>query len=100
MYDESFSFTPDFLTKNGQAWFPIMGEFHYSRYPNELWRESLLKMKAGGVTIVSSYVIWIHHEEEKGVWDWSGQKDLRAFVQQIKECGLYTIFRIGPWSHA
>ena len=100
MYDESFSYTPDFLTKNGQAWFPIMGEFHYSRYPNKLWRESLLKMKAGGVNIVSSYVIWIHHEEEKGVWDWSGQKDLRAFVQQIKECGLYMILRIGPWSHA
>lgn len=100
MYDESFSFTPDFLTKNGQAWFPIMGEFHYSRYPQKFWRESLLKMKAGGVNIVSSYVIWIHHEEEKGVWDWSGQKDLRAFVQQIKECGLYMILRIGPWSHA
>ncbi len=100
MYDESFSYTPDFLTKNGQAWFPIMGEFHYSRYPQKFWRESLLKMKAGGVTIVSSYVIWIHHEEEKGVWDWSGQKDLRAFVQQIKECGLYMILRIGPWSHA
>lgn len=100
MYDESFSYTPDFLTKNGQAWFPIMGEFHYSRYPNELWRESLLKMKAGGVNIVSSYVIWIHHEEEKGVWDWSGQKDLREFVSQIKECGLYMILRIGPWSHA
>ena len=100
MYDESFSYTPDFLTKNGQAWFPIMGEFHYSRYPQKFWRESLLKMKAGGVNIVSSYVIWIHHEEEKGVWDWSGQKDLRAFVQSIKECGLYMILRIGPWSHA
>lgn len=100
MFDESFSYTPGFLTKNGQAWFPIMGEFHYSRYPKELWRESLLKMKAGGVNIVSSYVIWIHHEEEKGAWDWSGQKDLRAFVRQIKECGLYMILRIGPWSHA
>ena len=100
MYDETFSYNPRHLTKNGKAWFPIMGEFHYSRYPQKFWKESLLKMKAGGVTIVSSYVIWIHHEEIKNEWDWSGQKDLRAFVQAIKECGLYMILRVGPWSHA
>jgi hypothetical protein len=40
-----------------------MGEFHYSRYPESEWESEILKMKAGGVQIVSTYVIWIHHEE-------------------------------------
>lgn len=100
MFDETFSYTSQYLTKNQKPWFPIMGEFHYSRFAKEFWKESILKMKAGGVTIVSSYVIWIHHEEIKDQWDWSGQRDLRAFVQTIKECGLHMILRVGPWSHA
>ena len=49
----AYGFTPEYLTKDGQPWFPLMGEMHYSRYPAEYWRESLLKMKAGGVDIVS-----------------------------------------------
>src|SRR5262252_11249986 len=52
-----------YLTKDGKTWLPVMGEFHYSRYPDQYWEEELLKMKAGGVEIVATYVFWIHHEE-------------------------------------
>lgn len=95
----AYGFTPEYLTKDGQPWFPLMGEMHYSRYPAEYWRESLLKMKAGGVDIVSTYVIWIHHEEIEGAWDFSGNRDLRRFVQTCGECGLTLMLRIGPWIH-
>lgn len=96
----TFSFTKDYLTKNGEPWFPVMGEIHYSRYPHQFWKESLLKMKAGGVTVISSYALWIHHEEIENQWDFEGDKNLRAFVETVKECGLYMILRIGPWCHA
>jgi beta-galactosidase len=89
-----------YLTLNGKPWLPIMGEFHYSRYPEELWERELLKMKAGGVQIVASYVIWIHHEEVEGTFDWSGQRNLRRFVELAQKHGLYAYPRIGPWSHA
>jgi beta-galactosidase len=51
------------------------------------WREELLKMKAGGITIVSTYVFWIHHEEVEGQWDWTGNHDLREFVRLAGEVG-------------
>ena len=95
-----FSYTPQYLTRNGEPWFPIMGEIHYSRYPEQFWKDSILKMKAGGVNIVSAYTIWIHHEEIENEWDFEGQKNLRKFVETIQECGLYMILRVGPWSHA
>jgi hypothetical protein len=95
----SYGFTPDYLTKDGKAWFPVMGEIHYSRYPEAYWKESLYKMKAGGVDVVSTYVIWIHHEEVEGVRDFSGNRNLRAFVETCAECGLKLMLRIGPWSH-
>jgi hypothetical protein len=87
------------LLFDGQPVFPVMGEIHYARVPQAEWREELLKMKAGGVDIVATYVFWIHHEEIKGQWDWSGQRDLRKFVQTCGELGLKVVVRCGPWCH-
>lgn len=95
-----YSYDNKSLFKDGKRWFPIMGEIHYSRYPDCDWKEALLKMKEGGVDIVSSYVIWIHHEEIENQFDWTGWRNLRKFVETIKECGLTMILRIGPWVHA
>lgn len=88
-----------YLTLDGKPWLPVMGEFHFSRYPEQYWEEELLKMKAGGVQIVATYLFWIHHEEIEGQFDWSGQRDLRRFIQLCQKHGLYVFLRIGPWSH-
>jgi beta-galactosidase len=88
-----------FLTLDGTPWFPVMGEFHFSRYPESEWEQELLKMKAGGVQIVSTYLFWIHHEEIKGQFDWAGRRDLRQFVELCAKHGLYVWLRVGPWAH-
>ena len=88
-----------YLTMDGKPWLPVMGEFHYSRYPERYWEEEVLKMKAGGVQIVSTYVFWIHHEEVEGQFDWSGQRNLRKFVELCAKHGMYVYPRIGPWDH-
>ncbi len=88
-----------YLTLNGEPWLPVMGEFHYSRYPADRWEEEILKMKAGGVQIVATYVFWIHQEEVEGKFDWSGQRDLRRFVELCAKHGMYVYPRIGPWAH-
>jgi beta-galactosidase len=88
-----------YLLKDGAPWFPVMGEFHYARYPESGWEEELLKMKAGGVEIVSTYIFWIYHEETEGQFDWTAQRDLRRFVQLCAKHGLYVWIRVGPWAH-
>jgi hypothetical protein len=97
---ETIGANSQFLTRNGKPWLPVMGEFHYSRYAEAEWEPELLKMKAEGVNVVSTYVIWIHHEETEGKFDWSGQRDLRRFVALCGKHGLYVFVRIGPWAHA
>jgi hypothetical protein len=99
MSEIKYGFTNKYLTENGKPWFPIMGEFHFSRYPSEYWEESIYKMKAGGVTVLSTYVFWIYHEEVENEYDFSGDKDLRAFVETVKKCGMRMFLRIGPWCH-
>ena len=89
-----------YLTRQGQPWLPVMGEFHYTRSPADTWAAELRKMKAAGVDIVSSYVIWNHHEELPGQFNWQGNRDLRRFVQLAAQAGLKVIVRVGPWAHA
>ena len=95
----SYGFTTKYLTKDGQPWFPVMGEIHFSRYRAELWEESLRKMKAGGLSIASVYVIWIHHEEEEGTFDFTGSRNLRGFLEAAKKVGISVFLRLGPWVH-
>ncbi len=95
----SFSFTPNYLTRDGRPWFPLMGEFHYSRVNAADWETELLKMRSGGIDIVSTYCIWIHHEEIRGEYLFSGNRDLRRFLETARRCGLLVFLRIGPWAH-
>jgi hypothetical protein len=89
-----------YLLRDGQPWLPVMGEFHYTRVPSQYWDEELAKVKASGVDIVSIYVIWQHHEERDGQFDWRGDRDLRHFVELCGKHKLYVFLRPGPWVHA
>ncbi|HEX3045643.1 MAG TPA: beta-galactosidase [Bacillota bacterium] len=88
-----------YLELNGRPFFGIAGEFHYSRYPSSDWEKELLKMRAAGINIVSTYIFWNHHEEEEGVFRWDGDRNIRRFVDLCAKCDLYVILRIGPFCH-
>jgi hypothetical protein len=88
-----------FFTIKNKPVLPVMGEFHFSRYPRQYWEEEILKMKACGINIIATYIFWIHHEEIEGQWDWSGDKDLRHFVKLCAKNDLYVFPRIGPYAH-
>ncbi|MGA3159997.1 MAG: beta-galactosidase [Terracidiphilus sp.] len=88
-----------YLLRDGKPWIPVMGEFHYTRYPETYWEEEILKMKASGVDVISTYVFWIHHEEIEGQFNWSGQRNLRKFAELCARHGMLLYPRIGPWAH-
>lgn len=96
---ESFGFTNYYMTRNGKPFIPVVGEFHFSRFSYLQWEEELLKMKAGGVHIVATYVFWNFHEEIEGVFDWSGNRNLRHFIDLCAKLDYPLILRIGPFCH-
>ncbi len=49
-------------------------------------------MKSTGVNIVSTYVLWVLHEEFEGRQNWTGRNDLRQFVKLCDEIGLKVHF--------
>ena len=96
---ERIAVTSRYLERAGRPWIGVMGEYHFSRDSRARWRAELAKMKAGGVGIVATYVIWIYHEEIEGQFDFRGDLDLRGFLTACKEQGLDVLLRIGPWTH-
>ena len=56
-------------------------------------------MKAGGVDLVATYLIWILHEERRGERRWDAHLDVRRFVETARAAGLEVVLRIGPWAH-
>ena len=87
------------LIISGRRVIPVMGEIHYSRIPAAEWKGEVRKMKDGGVTIIATYVFWNHVEEQEGIFNWSGQRDLRRFLEICKEEELPVILRVGPFCH-
>ena len=93
------SFNNYYMERNGRPWFAISGEFHYSRMDDRRWEDEIIKMRMGGVNIISTYLFWNHIEEEEGIFDFSGQRNLRKFVQLCAKHGMDVILRIGPFAH-
>ena len=88
-----------FLTLDGKPFFAVSGEFHFSRGDARRWEDEIIKMRMGGINVVSTYLFWNHIEEAEGVFDFSGSRDVRRFVQLCGKHGLYVILRVGPFDH-
>ncbi|MFD7307464.1 beta-galactosidase [Promicromonospora sp. NPDC059942] len=91
--------TDRYVERDGRPWFPVMGEYHFSRDRPERWETELRTMRSGGVTVVATYLLWIVHEEVRGQVRWDGPRDLRRFVETAGRAGLDVVLRIGPWAH-
>ena len=89
----------DGLIISGKRVVPVMGEIHFSRIPADEWEAEIKKMKDGGVTMLANYVFWNHHENNEGVFDWSGNNNLRKFLEICKKYDMPVIVRMGPFCH-
>ncbi len=76
----------------------IGGEFHYFRAKRREWEDRIKKIKAAGFNMVSTYIPWIVHERNEGVFDFkNGEKDLYYFLELVKAYGLFCLVRPGPY---
>ncbi|XP_066045404.1 beta-galactosidase-like [Chamaea fasciata] len=83
--------------KDGALFRYISGSIHYARVPRPAWRDRLLKMYMSGLSTVQVYVPWNYHETLPGVYDFSGNRDVEAFLDLTAELGLLVILRPGPY---
>lgn len=96
---EELGFTNYYMTVDGKPFYGVCGEFHYIRCDERYWEDGIIKMKMGGVNIVSTYLFWNLHEELEGQFDWTGCRNVRRFLELCRKHDVYAIIRIGPFDH-
>ena len=82
---------------NGQRFFIASAGMEYARVPRELWADRLMRLKRAGFNCTEFYTFWNYHEPQSGQFDFSGNRDLDAYLKLAKSLGLYAIARVGPY---
>ena len=82
---------------DGKPFIVKAAELHYARIPREYWDHRIKMCKALGMNAICAYVFWNYHEPQQGVWDFSGNHDLAAFMELCKKNGMWVIVRPGPY---
>ena len=93
----TISFDGQSLIIDGKRIWLVSGSIHYARVPRGLWRDRIRAAKQAGLNCIETAVFWNYHETKPGVFDFTGERDLRAFVQTIAQEGMYCILRPGPF---
>ncbi len=82
---------------NGEPFVVKAAEVHYPRIPRPYWEHRIQMCKALGMNTLCLYVFWNIHEQQEGVFDFTENNDLRAFIQLAQKNGMYIILRPGPY---
>ncbi len=82
---------------NGEPYVVKAAELHYPRIPKEYWDQRIKLCKALGMNTICLYTFWNSHEPREDEFDFTGQNDLRAFVELCKDNGMKVILRPGPY---
>ena len=72
-------------------------ELHYTRIPREYWAHRIAMCKALGMNAICMYIFWNIHEQEPGVFDFTGQNDIAEFCREAQKQGMEVIVRPGPY---
>ena len=86
---------------NGKREMIVSGEIHYYRLEKSEWQDRITKLKESGCNAVASYIPWLCHEEEEGVFDLNGWErenlDVEGFIDLCAANDLYFVARPGPF---
>lgn len=82
---------------NGERMLLACGSVHYPRSTRTMWPLLLQRSKALGLNTITSYVFWNVHETSRGVYNFSGERDLGHFIDLCQQQGLAVFLRVGPY---
>ncbi len=82
---------------NGKPFVVKAAEIHYPRIPQAYWEHRIKMCKALGMNTICIYIFWNIHEQQEGVFDWSGNNNVAEFCRLAQKHGMYVIVRPGPY---
>ncbi|GIG30399.1 beta-galactosidase [Cellulomonas marina] len=93
----SVALTAAGLVVDGEPQVLLCASLFPFRLPREEWAARLAQVRASGYRAVDVYVPWNFHELAPGRWDFSGRRDVGAFLDLAADAGLAVVARPGPY---
>ncbi len=85
------------LTLDGRDEVLLCASMFPFRIPREEWKQRLDAVRESGYQVIDVYLPWNFHELSPGEWDFTGRRDVGAFLDLAHEAGLTVIARPGPY---
>lgn len=82
---------------HGKSVVLLCSSLFYFRLPRNRWEERIRTLKGLGYNTMDVYFPWNFHETRPGYFDFSGEKDVDAFLALCQKYGMYVIARPGPY---
>ena len=93
----ALTFDQSSVILNGRRVLISCGEMHYPRSTRAMWPTLLKRSGALGLNTVATYVFWNFHETSRGIFDFSGERDLGLFLDLCQQHELSVFLRVGPY---
>lgn len=93
----SITFDAQSFVLDGKRVWLVGGTVEYTSLPRAAWADRLASAKAAGINCVTTSVVWARHEQRAGQFDFTGDNDLRHFLELVGSAGMYALLRLGPY---
>lgn len=85
-----------FMVDGKRVWL-VSGRVPYARLPRDQWASRIQAAKNAGLNTIETPVFWNRHEPRPGRFEFTGENDLRHFIDLVGKAGMYCILGIGPY---
>ncbi len=85
-----------FMLDGRRVWL-ASGSINSARVPREEWPDRIQLARHAGLNCIETPIFWARHEPRQGQFDFSGDNDIRKFVELVGQAGMYCILRPGPF---
>ena len=85
-----------FMVDGRRVWL-ASGRIPYARIPRASWAARIAQAKWAGLNCVETPVFWNRHEVRAGRFDFTGDNDLRHFIDLCGKAGMFVILGLGPF---
>ncbi|MEM7682742.1 MAG: beta-galactosidase [Planctomycetota bacterium] len=90
------SFDGQSLALDGRRLWLLSGEIDFTAATADQWPALLATARQAGLNTIATRVAWHDHEAQPGRFDFTGDLNLRRFVELAADEGLWVILRPGP----
>lgn len=88
--------TPTFLFGGDVQYFRVRDERFDAAKTQAMWEDTLARMQAARMNLLTTYFPWDYHQSGPGQWDFSGPRDVKKFLEIACSHGVKIVAKPGP----